>query len=70
VARDASSFSPLSQSEKEAGWSRICLGIHWAFDSTEGIKQGKRVADYAFLNILEPRRRRYRPIEHPSLTLI
>lgn len=55
---DGYSFSSLSQSEKEAGWSRICLGIHWAFDSTEGIKQGKRVADDAFMNILRPRNHR------------
>lgn len=52
------SFSSLSQAEEENGRSRIYLGIHWAFDSTEGIKQGNRVADYVFKNILEPRRRR------------
>ena len=51
-------FSSLSQAEKENGQSRIYLGIHWTFDSTEGIKQGNRVADYVFMNILEPRRRR------------
>ena len=52
------SFSSLSQAEKENGQSRIYLGIHWALDSTEGIKQGNRVADHVFMNILEPRRRR------------
>ena len=52
------SFSSLSQVEKENGQSRIYLGIHWAFDSTEGIKLGNRVADYVFMNILEPQRRR------------
>lgn len=51
-------FSSLSQAEEENGRSRIYLGIHWAFDATEGIKQGNRVADYVFKNILEPRRRR------------
>jgi hypothetical protein len=52
------SFSSLSQAEKENGQSRIYLGIHWAFDSTEGIKQGNRVADYVFKNILRPHHRR------------
>ena len=56
--REERSFSSLSQAEKENGQSRIYLGIHWAFDSTEGIKQGNRVADYVFKNILRPHHRR------------
>ena len=48
------SFSSLSQAEEENGRSRIYLGIHWAFDSTEGIEQGNRVADYVFKNMLQP----------------
>ena len=42
------SFASLSQAEEENGQSRICLGIHWAFDKTEGIAQGRRVADDVF----------------------
>ena len=48
------SFSSLSQAEEENGQSRIYLGIHWVFDKTEGINQGRRVADYVFKNALAP----------------
>jgi hypothetical protein len=42
------SFTTLSQAEEENGQSRIYLGIHWSFDKTEGITQGRRVADWVF----------------------
>ena len=42
------SFKSLSQAEEENGQSRIYLGIHWAFDKTQGIAQGRLVADYVF----------------------
>ncbi len=42
------SSSSLSQAEEENGQSRIYLGIHWAFDKTEGTVQGRRVADYVY----------------------
>jgi hypothetical protein len=48
------SFSSLSQAEEENGQSRIYLGIHWAFDKTEAIAQGRRVADYVFANAFAP----------------
>lgn len=49
------SFTSLSQAEEENGQSRIYLGIHWAFDKTAGITQGRRVADYVFRNAFTPR---------------
>jgi len=48
------SFSSLSQAEEENGQSRIYLGIHWVFDKTEGITQGRRVANYVFANAFTP----------------
>jgi hypothetical protein len=47
-------FSSLSQAEEENGQSRIYLGIHWSFDKTEGITQGRRVADYIYDNAFRP----------------
>ncbi len=47
-------FSSLSQAEEENGQSRIYLGIHWSFDKTQGIAQGRRVADYVFDRMFRP----------------
>jgi hypothetical protein len=48
------SFATLSEAEEENGQSRIYLGIHWAFDKTEGIAQGRAVAGYVFDNVFRP----------------
>ena len=53
-------FTTLSQAEEENGQSRIYLGIHWSFDKTEGIAQGRRIADYVFANAFQPQRGRGR----------
>jgi hypothetical protein len=48
------SFATLSQAEEENGQSRIYLGIHWSFDKTEGISQGRKVGDFVFDNAFGP----------------
>ena len=53
------SFSSLTQAKVENAQSRIYLGIHWAFDATDGIKMGDSVADYVFDNILKPKSEQY-----------
>jgi hypothetical protein len=48
------SFSSLSQAEDENGQSRIYLGIHWHFDKTEAITQGRNVADWVMEHAFTP----------------
>jgi hypothetical protein len=49
-------FSTLSQAEEENGQSRIYLGIHWNFDKTAGIDQGRLIANEVFQRATRPRR--------------
>jgi hypothetical protein len=51
-------FDTLSQAAEENGQSRIYLGIHWAFDKTDGITQGTAISDYIFNHTM-----RAKPIE-------
>ena len=48
------SFTTLSQAEEENGQSRIYLGIHWSFDKTQAIAQGRNVANYVFDHAFTP----------------
>lgn len=50
-------FDSLSQAEEENGQSRIWLGVHWAFDKTAGIAQGRAIADQVIDAIYAPGRR-------------
>lgn len=47
-------FDTLSQAEEENGQSRIYLGIHFSFDKTAGIEQGRKVADLVFRELYRP----------------
>lgn len=46
-------FQSFTQAKLENAQSRIYLGIHWAFDRDEGIKQGDKVANYVFDHVLQ-----------------
>ncbi len=48
------SFVNFSQAEEENGQSRIYLGIHWSFDKTQAIAQGRNVANYVFDHSFTP----------------
>ncbi len=48
-------FTNFTQAEEENGQSRIYLGIHWSFDKTGGITQGRQVADYVFDHTFQPK---------------
>jgi hypothetical protein len=50
------SFTSLSQAEEENGQSRIYLGIHWSFDKTAGIAQGRAIARYVLANLYRRKR--------------
>jgi hypothetical protein len=50
-------FSSFSQAEEENGQSRIYLGIHFAFDKTQAILQGRQVADYVVDHAFTPAHR-------------
>jgi hypothetical protein len=50
------SFRTLSQAEEENGQSRIYLGIHWSFDKTAGIAQGRAIARYVLANLYRRKR--------------
>ena len=48
------SFDTFSEAEEENGQSRIYLGIHWRFDKTEAIAQGRQVGDLVFDTVFQP----------------
>ena len=49
------SFRSFSEAEEENGQSRIYLGIHWSFDKTAGIEQGRKIANEIYSKVALPR---------------
>lgn len=49
------SFRNFDEAEEENGQSRIYLGIHWSYDKTAGIDQGRQVAKYVMDHAFQPR---------------
>ncbi|MER3373968.1 MAG: vanadium-dependent haloperoxidase [Allomuricauda sp.] len=47
------SFSSFSEAAHEAALSRVYLGIHFRYDSEEGVLLGKKIGDYALNNFLK-----------------
>lgn len=47
-------FPSLSAAEEEVARSRVYLGIHWEFDGTGGMTQGRQVADWVFGHLFAP----------------
>jgi membrane-associated phospholipid phosphatase len=48
-------FASFSAAEDENGQSRVYLGIHWSFDKTAGIAQGRQVAQYVLTHAFTPK---------------
>ncbi len=48
------SFINLSEAENENAASRIYLGIHWNFDASQGVVQGRNVANHIVDNLYPP----------------
>jgi len=48
------SFSSFSEAARENGESRIYAGIHFRAAVNDGIKQGKKIAAFAFTHVLRP----------------
>ncbi|MEX0677595.1 MAG: hypothetical protein WD063_11000 [Pirellulales bacterium] len=47
-------FDSFTEAKLENAQSRIYLGIHWAFDRDDGVRQGNRAANYIFNNFFRP----------------
>jgi membrane-associated phospholipid phosphatase len=48
------SFDSFQEAARECAWSRVYLGIHFRYDSIEGIRLGNRIAGYAVRTVATP----------------
>jgi hypothetical protein len=60
------SFESFSEAAMECAVSRVYLGIHFRYDSTEGNQLGVRVGDFVIGNALEPYGARRASHEKPA----
>src|SRR5262249_13809866 len=49
------SFTHLRAAVEEAGLSRTYAGVHFRFDHTSGLRQGREIASFVFRHFLGPR---------------
>lgn len=50
------SSQSLTDAEDENAASRIHLGIHWKYDATDGVEQGRNVGNWIFERLYAPAR--------------
>ncbi len=62
------SFSNFSAAAEECALSRIYLGIHFRYDSLEGIRLGGKIGDFAVAHFLGPKKLEPRELEPRETT--
>ena len=50
----ARTFATFTVAESENAMSRVYLGVHWQFDSDDGIAMGNKIGDWTFQNTFTP----------------
>jgi hypothetical protein len=48
------SFDSFQEAARECAWSRVYLGIHFRYDSIEGIRLGNRIGGHAVRTLARP----------------
>jgi membrane-associated phospholipid phosphatase len=48
------SFDSFSEAARECAWSRVYLGIHFRYDSIEGVRLGNRIGGHAVRTLARP----------------